>query len=819
MSSAATDVREAPATQAASHVRGTATQGGTHVEGTGTQGAIRREMLLLFSVVALLAAACLPFARVYANGGFINPVAAAVLMPVGVAWACRRAGIRTMVTTAAGGAAWFVFSGAVFLPDTMRWAVVPTLRTMSAGLALVEQGVGFAQTRPSPVFPEPGLLLLTVAGVWGISLIVEGLVFRARSPLKAIVVAITLWAVPLTMAPASASLWPWAVPLLAASALLLLSFTGFDVLRWGTWVLPDNGQATGAVVHSPTGWFMAAGAIVVGSMFATSLPGFGDAPWFDVRGRAGTTLTANPIVQLRANLTARDTGPLFRVTTPQPVYLRSTALDVYDEQEQWTSSGIVGQPLDAGAPLPGAAIPDRDPFTVEVDVTGLDGAVLVPAPYDPVTTAGDLADRLQYDPASATFTLDTGETLDTGDSYTMLAAGRRADAERLASAGGVSGDAYTSLPENVPDEVGALAREIVAAAGARGQFAQALAIQEELRTWTYSLDPPQGHTSAAMSAFLQSRTGYCEQFAGTMAVMLRTLGIPARVATGFTPGQVQALDGPVTSDMLTDGVPDVYTVSWSNAHAWVEVLFPGGEWVAFEPTPRADGNVLVPTPGTVAPPTTVAQLAGTDLAMNTQNTDAVAPYDQYSDDFMRAQEGAVTGAAGASTGSRRPAAQRLGWLLAIAVLSALALLAVVAWRARTETRRATTPAERVLLARTRVGYLGRALGMRAEPWETDQEYLRRLAVGTDARAAADALADTAAQVRYAPSLDPDAAARAEGAEQALTRGLTGDRSRFHRSVLRMRGRLAIGWDGLRGLLTDWARVVRRPTAVLLRRSR
>jgi hypothetical protein len=78
---------------------------------------------------------------------------------------------------------------------------------------------------------------------------------------------------------------------------------------------------------------------------------------------------------------------------------------------------------------------------------------------------------------------------------------------------------------------------------------------------------------AAIDAFLQSKSGYCEQFAGTYAAMARSLGIPARVAVGFTPGEQDPTQ------------PGVYHVRGEHAHAWPEVYIDGQGWVLFEPTP------------------------------------------------------------------------------------------------------------------------------------------------------------------------------------------------------------------------------------------
>ena len=82
---------------------------------------------------------------------------------------------------------------------------------------------------------------------------------------------------------------------------------------------------------------------------------------------------------------------------------------------------------------------------------------------------------------------------------------------------------------------------------------------------------PQGHGNDAIEAFLRQRIGYCEQFAGTFAAMARSIGVPARVAVGFTPGTEQP-----------DGSRSVLG---KNAHAWPEIWFDGLGWVPFEPTP------------------------------------------------------------------------------------------------------------------------------------------------------------------------------------------------------------------------------------------
>ena len=119
----------------------------------------------------------------------------------------------------------------------------------------------------------------------------------------------------------------------------------------------------------------------------------------------------------------------------------------------------------------------------------------------------------------------------------------------------------------------ALARRL--AGGARTPYAYALSIEAFLsHRYTYDEDTPL--TPYPLETFLfKSRIGYCQQFAGAMALLLRMGGVPARVAVGFTPGAY-------------DSATHRWVVLDIDAHAWVEAWFSGYGWVRFDPTPPAD---------------------------------------------------------------------------------------------------------------------------------------------------------------------------------------------------------------------------------------
>ena len=121
-----------------------------------------------------------------------------------------------------------------------------------------------------------------------------------------------------------------------------------------------------------------------------------------------------------------------------------------------------------------------------------------------------------------------------------------------------------------------LAQQITASAD--NNYDKAVALETYLRThFGYSLNLPRTAPHDPLANFLfERKQGHCEYFASSMAVMLRTLGIPSRVVNGFRTGEFNDL----TSQ---------YVVRASNAHSWVEAYFPGYGWVAFDPTP---GSVM-----------------------------------------------------------------------------------------------------------------------------------------------------------------------------------------------------------------------------------
>lgn len=278
----------------------------------------------------------------------------------------------------------------------------------------------------------------------------------------------------------------------------------------------------------------------------------------------------------------------YRTTAPAPVPLRVLAASTYDGST-WsrpipTLGSSARQDLDAGV--------SRTEHTISVeDYTLTPPALAVPQPLGSV----DLGDvGWQVDEPTADIYVQAQPS-----SYAATYVQPAWTANLLRN--GVDG---VPGPDRLPSTRSlqtALRLDLMSAATVRAAAAEAIgdatnpydraiAIQRWLREgggFVYSLElDPAAPSLDPLTAFLQSRRGYCVQFATAMVMMARAEGIPARMAIGFLPGRIDN---------------GVYTVSSTDAHTWPELYFPGAGWVRFEPTPGS--SVGAPPAWTVPAPT------------------------------------------------------------------------------------------------------------------------------------------------------------------------------------------------------------------------
>ncbi|RJE88659.1 transglutaminase domain-containing protein [Paenibacillus sp. 1011MAR3C5] len=152
---------------------------------------------------------------------------------------------------------------------------------------------------------------------------------------------------------------------------------------------------------------------------------------------------------------------------------------------------------------------------------------------------------------------------------------------------------FLQLPDALPGRVRALAAEI-AGGGVTSRYDRAKAIEQYLKdTYRYSKSeseiPPAGADFVDHFLFEQ-KSGYCVHYSTAMVVMLRSEGIPARWVKGFAPGTAVSEENVrKASGSAAKHAAQLYEVRNTDAHAWVEVYFPGAGWVPFDPTPGYDG--------------------------------------------------------------------------------------------------------------------------------------------------------------------------------------------------------------------------------------
>jgi transglutaminase-like putative cysteine protease len=302
-------------------------------------------------------------------------------------------------------------------------------------------------------------------------------------------------------------------------------------------------------------------------------------------GAGGFAGSVNPILTLGADLRRPDAQPALTYTTTSSggTYLRLAVLDDLTGQS-WLPTPLNGNPgtdLAAIGPVPGVS---ADVSVIEetttVAVAGVSSKWL-PVPYAPTKITG-LKGNWVWDRSSLVLSSDRSTLSD--QVYEVTSARAAPSVQQLQSASPTADPLFRrdlTLPPDLPAIVAETALAVVGTAST--DYDKAVALQSYFSggQFTYSEKAPvdagyDGSGARVLEAFLRAKSGYCVHFASAMTAMARTLGIPARVAVGFTPGQAAAGSG---SGSLK------YQVTTHDLHAWPELYFAGVGWVRFEPTP------------------------------------------------------------------------------------------------------------------------------------------------------------------------------------------------------------------------------------------
>lgn len=269
------------------------------------------------------------------------------------------------------------------------------------------------------------------------------------------------------------------------------------------------------------------------------------------------------------------------------LYFRGIALDTFDNVA-WSKSKM-GTPVplsrgERGRIRVDQAFPSASYQSQTYYVEPLDTSVIFALPR-PVEVVGGFAfiDRDPYGALSHRRNYERISYSAFSDLSTPSAERLRADDEPYTT----DAQNYRSLPPQFDRRIAELATRVTA--NSNNRYDKARAIESYLQAnFAYTLEQKAGGPQPLADFLFNVGEGHCEYFATAMAVMLRTQGIATRIVNGFHGGE------------YNDAV-DMTVVRHRNAHAWVEVYFPGeNAWVTFDPTPASgDGGASTGIAGTM----------------------------------------------------------------------------------------------------------------------------------------------------------------------------------------------------------------------------
>ncbi|MFB4264268.1 transglutaminaseTgpA domain-containing protein [Nonomuraea sp. GTA35] len=589
--------------------------------------------LTIASGVAAFTAALL-LSPLFQGGSWFWTSLGAVLAVVAAGLLSSRLSLPAWAAPLVGVAATWIYLTAAFASEEAWALVVPTKGSVVELARLL--GVGWAdiQRFAAPVPETEGITLLTAGGVALIAIAVDLLAARVRRAALSGLPLLALATVPATILTEPVSWWAFIVAALGFVSLLIAD--GRErVGHWGRAVLvrrtrqATSGAPAGGGAPADTSGLRLSGkrigfaAILLAVLLPAALPAMEPVSFFTfgVGGRGsgpGNSISIpNPIANLKGQLDLPQRRVVLSYTSSdnKPRYLRIYALDTFDGQQ-------FGMTQPKGAPenrTENGPLPEPPGLGPEVKINNVVTNVQIsdeiarlqflPLPYPAREIRVDGDWRADVDTLMVFSTREEAAGID----YDVMTSEPEPTADLLDSFDGIRPEVderFLALPDDLPPEIRKLAEDETA--GARTSYDAALKLQEFFtRPGNFQYDlRTQGHNSSALRNFLISdRVGYCEQFAASMAVLARMVGIPSRVAIGYT-GGVQ--------------VGDRWEVGTNDSHSWPELYFEGVGWLPFEPTPSGaagQGSARVPayaeprptpTPGASSTPTPGATSSSAD---------------------------------------------------------------------------------------------------------------------------------------------------------------------------------------------------------------
>ncbi len=691
----------------------------------------------------LVPSACVGFSRVFIDSSTVLPIIGAALLSSAVAVLARRLRIPLLLAGVISAGLLGALIINRYAPGTATLGVIPTGATVDQLQLLFDELIRNFQELKSPVPALQPFVAASMVGAWIMAFLTDWGAMRLRLAFEPVLPAGLLF-IFASIPPISAggNLVVSTVAFGAGVAAWAVSQRAANLLQRGVWLANDHRR--GPISIGTTGAVVAAVAVLAGALIGGRLPGAGADPLYSFKDQGDPTrVVVSPYVNIRSRLVTQTSKELFTVAADQPSYWRIAGLDTY-EDDIWKVAGDF-------SPETGRLPGQRDyggqitEVTQDYSIKAL-AAIWLPAAFAPAEILGATAE-VTWNAENGSLTVANDIEDSDGVDYSLKSNVPAYSVEQLQGASEVIPSdiaaRYLTLPVDLTPQVQQRAVELTA--GLTTRYDKMRAIQDHFRGYEYSvqLGTREGDP---VEQFLAERRGFCQQFAGTMALMARSIGVPSRVATGFTWGD------PVGTDQETGRT--IYSVTGRQTHAWPEVYFDDLGWVAFEPTPGRglpgavsytgvaalqDSDIQPNNPGEPTTTTTVDPAAGPGVSVEPE----LEPFDEGA--FVEPVE------------DSGPLGFAVPWRLVALLGVVLAYVGGVPliWHLRRKARRnrAATPARRVETAWAEaVEALELGYEIRRKPAETRTEFAGRL--HGDRRVPSDEfdqLAEAATVARFHPA--------------------------------------------------------------------
>ncbi len=528
---------------------------------------------LELAAAALVPAAVMGFARVFDGLAPLLPIIGAALLSTAVSVLCRRLAVPLLLTAPISALLLAALIMNRYAPGTAQLGILPTGETTTELTKQFDELVRNFQELQTPVPALEPFVAAAMVGAWIMAFLTDWGAMRLRLAFEPVLPSALLF-VFTSIPPVSAGQNRILATVAFASAIAFWAVAQrINAMRErGVWLANDRQR--GPVSLAQAGVVIAALAVAAGAYTGGRIPGADAEAVYSFANREDSTrLVVSPYVKLYSRLVEQTDQELFTVEADRPSYWRIAGLDSY-EQNIWKLAGDFSRE-DGELPATTELGGERTELEQTFEIKSL-AAIWLPAAFPPTEIVETTADMTWHADTSS-LTVDGKTPNGDGVSYTVTSSVGTFSAEALRAAPDVVSpeiaERYLDLPA-LPSVLSETAREVTA--GSATRYDQMRALQDFFQTkFTYEvkLGPALGDP---ISQFLTERQGFCQQFAGTFALMARELGAPARVATGFTWGNRIG-----TSEA---GRP-IYSVTGAQTHAWPEVYFSGLGWVPFEPTP------------------------------------------------------------------------------------------------------------------------------------------------------------------------------------------------------------------------------------------